>query len=85
MKAFTAAALVCISVAHPHHGKHGKHGHGKHHEEKHNLFDKISHEVHEFAEEVHDAFEVVHDKAEKYYSLFDELRDRIKEEEVVYD
>ena len=68
-----------------HEHRHGDgHGHGKHpmrdwfKDNKHPILDGIK-------EITHDIFDVVHDKAEIYKSLFEDLKDRAKEEITMYD
>ena len=68
-----------------HEHRHGDgHGHGKHpmrdwfKDNKHPILDGIK-------EITHDIFDVVHDKAEVYKSLFEDLKDRAKEEITMYD
>ena len=85
MKAFTAAALAYIAVAHPHHGKHGRHHEKREWFKDHKREDHPHPILDRLVDGLHDAYDIVHDKAEKYHSLFDELRDRAEEIEVVYD
>ena len=83
MRAFATAAIALIGFA----DAKRKWADKIHHfiDEAHEIAQEAKPIFHELHEDLHDLSEVVHKKAKNYKSLFNELKEKVKEDEAVYD